>query len=223
MVGWTPARRAVHGAVAVASLAILAAALVVSRVIDVPFATISRDMFITAEVPTSTGLLSNIGVVIWSGAGFISLFAASVVLATGRDRRLVSVLGWGGALSGLLAADDLFVLHEHGYAIDLPERGIIGAYFLALLAFLFLHRAELLNHPALAPNAILLVVALAFFAGSMMVDLLQEPIDSLIGGRRIFLEDGCKFLGIAWWSAYFVNCAFDALVGPARSLSPATP
>jgi len=54
----------------------------------------------------------------------------------------------------------------------------------------------------------LLVLALAFLGGSMMVDVFQDVFDHVIPAYFL-LEDGSKFIGIASWAGYFAATAYN--------------
>ncbi len=204
-------RRAAY-LLAAGSVGVLALAALLSVVQDEPFSTYSRDTFMTAEVSVLTGVLSNLGVFIWISSGCIALFAAAVCWAMNRDRRLSGFFALGGVLSGVLAFDDFFMLHELGFGVGINERIIFGLYGLLLAIFLWWFRHEIVDHVVLGPSRWLLAASLGLVTGSLVVDALQGQLEPLLGNWRIFFEDGFKFLGIVWWAAYFTKAAFDMIL-----------
>ncbi len=168
---------------------------------------LTRDPMAVVRAHPLTGVLSNLGAILWSAGAALPLFTWLALRALGAAGRFQGVLLGGGLLTGLLLADDLFMLHEGLYPRYLGlgadgEGPILALYGLALAAYLVRGRERLLE-----ARPFLLVVALACFAASVLVD--QLPKDAMRG--RALIEDGAKFLGIGSWLAFQGSVCLAAL------------
>jgi hypothetical protein len=188
-------------------LLLLAVALLsVSR--QIPVGMLTRDPTALADMDPLTGLLSNLGILLWSATAAIAIFGATVLQAT-RRTQMSRFLFWSGALTLALTVDDLFQFHE-----DLAERyfglqdgavylilGIAMAGYLALFGRTILHNGY-------AP---MFGIALALFALSLAIDTILDRWLWRLGTWEVFAEDGAKFLGIASWCGYFAHTAYRCL------------
>ena len=68
------------------------------------------------------GAVSNLGVLLWTAGAAIALFGAGLALALGRPAGEAGLLLAAGMLTGFLAIDDLFLVHEN----VLPAFGVPG-------------------------------------------------------------------------------------------------
>lgn len=156
------------------------------------------------------GAVSNVGIVLWLTAATLTLAAALLGRRMGIDRRALSLLWWGGALTAALGLDDLFELHEYAIPALIPHGQELTylAYGIACLALLALHRALLLRCD----------VWLLLVSGALLV--VSAVADEILP-RNHLLEDGSKLLAIVLWGIFFVGTA-TALVWravPVRSAS----
>jgi hypothetical protein len=77
---------------------------------DVPFGNLTRDPTAIMEAPFYTGFLSQLGIIFWAATAAISLFSATVIAPTfASEKRFLYA---SGLFILMLAADDLFLLHE---------------------------------------------------------------------------------------------------------------
>jgi len=198
------------------TLVVVALPIVVSTNSNVPVAMFLRDPTTTLRGHPLTGVQSHLGVLVWWAAAAVCLFCATVLRRAQGDRRLRSFLIWSGVITAVLAADDLFVVHEElaPRYLGLDEKAILVAYVTAVGWYLLRFRAIILGS-----EYTLLLAALLLFGSSIAVD-------KLVGDRwaspwRIIIEDGLKLLGIVSWSAYLVRASARALTASfAASSSP---
>lgn len=167
----------------------------------------TRDPAALAGMSPSTGILSNMGVVLWMATAAIC-FLSFAVLPPGRPRRF---LFCAAALSAILGADDLFQLHEVYYPrLGLSEKAVYAGYMLATAAWIVRYRSLIRG-----TRFVSLAVALAAFSFGMAADQLHDP-----NARWHHLyEDGGKWIGIVGWSAYFSHTCYawlSALLNPDR-------
>ena len=92
--------------------------------------------------------------------------------------------------------------------LGIPQPLVLLAY--AVMVGLFLVRFRVLIAHS---DKSFLVLALAFFAASVAVDLMPGAW-SRAWGWLYLLEDGCKLLGITGWLGYFATVAASALPAP---------
>jgi hypothetical protein len=177
---------------------LLAAAYFVTVQTGKPISVLLRDANAIAQQPQYFGALDHAEVLLMVGAGWIALFAAALE----RDRSAL-FLALGGALSLLLALDNLYMLHESAWRFHLNEQIVFGFYGLLLVALVVSDIRRFLQTPFL-----LLGAALMLFALAILVDALPHSTLALPSG----LEDCLELFGVCFWSAYFVKCSRDTIL-----------
>ncbi|HVR28074.1 MAG TPA: hypothetical protein VMS86_00955 [Thermoanaerobaculia bacterium] len=167
----------------------------------IPTENFLRDPAAITGAPPYVGLFSNVGVLLWAAAATICLFVAVLV---GRSSGARLAFWWyAGVLTLALLIDDLFLFHEvvFPYHLHVPEPLVYAAYGLATAGFLALFHRRILG-----TDAVLLGLALAWFAASLAVDHWGH----LWLPRGFFLvEDGLKLLGIVSWLLYFARTGYS--------------
>jgi len=190
-----------------------------------------RDPAAIAKLPFYTGLVSNMGVLVWGGCAALCLltYAAVKRLApAAREWRRFFLMG--GVLTALLVTDDLFMVHEElipevlfpkkGGLFHIKEGAVMIAYMVYELAFLWRCRYTILRRTDFA----LLAIGLGGLFGSILAD--KAGLKHLVSDKttRVFIEDGLKFLGILGWTLYFAHTALQVLTRPQlREPEPAAP
>ncbi|MDO1451402.1 hypothetical protein Q0590_34320 [Rhodocytophaga aerolata] len=172
----------------------------VSVHLGIPFNSFTRDPAAIFHANPFMGVLSNLGILLWCVAATCCLFAFLLRKQHQHFQAFSSFYYYSGLLSCLLLFDDLFMLHEEVFPhmLGVPELAVYGSYFILILLYLLVFLKRILQ-----THFLLLLVAFSFFAGSVIVDLLPVfPFPHL-------LEDGCKFLGILSWAAYFMHSSLN--------------
>lgn len=168
-----------------------------------------RDIATLANVPFYTGVISQLGILLWA-AGATACFLALYLLkkfnfASSQSARF---LFQAGLLTAFLMLDDMFLLHEDVAAIYLSigQKKIYFAYFLIILSFLFFNRKEILSSPFL-----FLIASMGILGLSMSMDVITDTFHDVlaVGGSfyeryEVVIEDGLKLLGIGAWLAYYL-------------------
>ena len=173
-------------------LALVVPVLLRASATGVPAGELLRDPLVVLEAPLHIGLLSHLGVLTWCAAGGACLLAAAVLLGVGARRREGHLLLGVGALTVVLAVDDLLLVHE-GLApvwLGVPEKAVLAGYGLVALALLVRYRDLVLRLPT---RGLLLLGTLAL-AASVGVDL--------VAGDDVYrpAEDLLKVVGVWDWS-----------------------
>lgn len=197
------------------ALALLGMAAVASRMRGVPLALFTRDpMEITGGHPLY-GVISNLGVLLWCSCAAVCFFTALALRGTGRRSPALPFILWGGMATTVLLLDDLFLLHD----ILLPrhlgmrQRWIYAGYAGVCLLYLLRFRAITSRNTPL-------LLAIALFGVSVVVDILPE---SVLPFNRHLVEDGSKFLGIALWCACYVGACLGEVRAAVQAETPTTP
>ena len=149
------------------------------------------------------GLLSNLGILFWCSSAAICLFCSAVLRKNQKDRNYASFFLLSGLITSFLLIDDLFMFHDFVMPVCLHIHEVFVYIFYAVLisTWLFVFRRTILG-----TNWSILLLALVFFAVSMLIDF----IPGKLLGRWLF-EDGSKFLGIVTWMYYFTQTCFQRL------------
>lgn len=157
------------------------------------------------------GFVSNLGIVVWIAAAAICLFAGAVLFSdNGLNRPAVFCLS-AGLVTGWLAIDDLFLVHEAVLQkLGVPQPVTYGAYAVMVLAYLWFNHREILAH-----RFSVLAVGAFFMGVSVLVDVLIHAE----GPVMVMTEDGTKLLGMCGWAVFHAVAAFTLLSGVRRPLS----
>lgn len=152
------------------------------------------------------GFVSTVGIMLWVATAAVCLFCAVVFALAHRARAVVIFAATAGLLSGWLALDDAFLVHE----IVLPELGIaqnlvLAAIVVSAVAYVVANHRIILNH-----DKWLLLLACGALAFSMGVDTLFQSLDPVL----VYVEDGAKFFGIFFWASFHVTTMARMLLQP---------
>jgi len=198
---WRPMPVSVYALVFVTISGLLAAAWAQPWV---PVEDLLRDPLAVAQLASQCchsyyGALSSLGVLLWAGTAAVCLFAGLLLFNLRGLSEDARFLGAAGLFSGLLAADDLFLLHDHvlpNYGV--PDIATYSLYGLLCIGYLWSFRFVIAGQDFVA-----FLLACGFLAISILVDRVIHS-DAPI---RIFIEDGSKLFGIGLWAAFHVTAA----------------
>jgi hypothetical protein len=184
----------------------------IAKVQNIPMYELVADPAEIARKPPYMGLLSQLGILTWSGTICICWFTASLL---DKDKPRGNSVSWSeflcssGGLSFLVLLDDWLQIHEYipvilGFAKD--PSGVprffqntieLAAYILYIAIFaIYVWRYK---RRIMQGNVVLVVVTLTFIGISTLIDIL--PHDHLYS--HDLLEEGSKLIGIVSWFNYF--------------------
>ena len=177
----------------------------------IPMADLTRDPVQLLNGRPYTGMLSNLGIIIWSATAGICLFVVILSLPYQELKRERQFFLLAFILTLVLLLDDLFLLHDVILPEDLniSENYLYAVYGILSLLFIIYFRNDILQTPYF-----LLIAAVIFFGFSIGVDTIVKFLDLEHG---FFLEDGSKFLGIISWGTYFTYAGYRAINRERRS------
>lgn len=147
------------------------------------------------KFPPYLGFISNLGILLWSGATAVCFLGAMIVMRNDGLCPAALFLAFAAVLTGLLTVDDFFLAHERIYPriFGIGEKPVFVVYGLLTAVYLFVFRDVIWR---VGPQ--LLVLSLACFLVSVLVDVVMPS-----GGKlHRLLEDGSKFIGIAVWTTF---------------------
>lgn len=195
--------------------------LYLSRLNHIPFSVIVQDPASTTGAPPYTGMLSNIGALLWNAAAAICFFASYVLHMRGQDREFTEFFLWSGIFTAALLIDDFFMFHDSILYVyfHINENLVYVAYAVAIVTYLVRYRSTMQKTPLL-----IFAVAMAFFVLSTVAD----KIPGLMGkfGIEVALsddlldlsEEGPKLFAIVNWLAYYALTAVQRLQAAFESL-----
>lgn len=140
------------------------------------------------------GLVSNLGIFLWVGTAAIALFSFAILWARTKPNPHFLFVTLAGLLSGLLALDDAFLLHEVAFPeLGVPQNIVLFVYLILAIAY------GLASWRTFLKSEIwLLAIAAIFLAVSLLVDQVYHSIDDMI----VIIEDSAKFLGLSAWFSF---------------------
>ena len=202
----------------VPSTALLVALLIASIYKQIPIGVLTRDPAAVANVHPFTGVLSNLGVLLWCSSAAICLFSGVVLHHTPWTKRCWFLICSALLTLGLLF-DDFFLFHEvlaQRY-LGLGEKVVYVFLGGVTAAYLLIFRRVILQS-----EYAVLCLALVFFAISVAIDTL---FPRWLGDWIFLVEDGAKFLGLASWCSYYARVSYQFLIGrpsvwPNQGLEP---
>jgi hypothetical protein len=157
---------------------------------------LTRDLSAVAGVNPLLGLLSTLGILIWSATAAVWL--CTYIIAQGADLSQQRLAASSVVLTAWLAFDDGFQFHEFlaPHYLHIAENWVLFGLLCAISAYLFTFRNQLRRTPYR------LNWALGLLSASVIVDLLSESAEPLLGQWEYFVEDGLKWAGIVGWLAF---------------------
>jgi hypothetical protein len=166
-----------------------------------PAEILTRDPLAVYDAPPYVGLISNLGILLWSATAGVCLFCAARVRRT-KSNGLYHFFFISGLLSVLLCLDDLFLAHEDLWPrlLGTGEGPIIAFYGVLAGIYLWSFRDLILR-----TEYLLLGLSFAGLGFSILFDLLPDLDPALILPGQYLLEDGSKLLGIVTWLAYWIR------------------
>lgn len=188
--------------VATVSAALMGIVLLLRFWKGVPIHHLTPDVTSIVGAPAYTGFISQVGMLFWAGAAAVCLFSAAAVSRHAGGLPLRRFYRVSGALTLVLALDDLFMLHEGFFpGVGVPEKAVLASYAAFVLFYLVRFGRVILG-----TEYLLLGTAFAFFGASVVLDLLNPA-----GINPYLLEDGTKLVGIVAWLAYFFRAGIATL------------
>jgi hypothetical protein len=174
----------------------------------VDFGAISRDQAQEFHAYPLVGAQSTIAGLVWFSAATVAFLTVALLRRAGRggeDRTWF--LAVVGLFTLIMGVDDIFMLHDElgPRYLNIDETPFILFYIIAITGILVVFRRTILRL-----DPLLLCLAVAFLAGSVVIDHFQEQLDG--SPYRLFFEDGFKFLGIVGWCGYLVRQCWFAIV-----------
>jgi hypothetical protein len=169
---------------------------------------VTRDITTIVNAHPLTGMLSNLGILLWCSTSSICLFT---VLAFFRklDQISINFLLGGGVISAYLLFDDLFSFHENlaPKYLGFSEISIYISVFLIVLFYIRINRKIILE-----TQFSLLIIALFFLGISIFTDVFWKIITNAKSIDWFYLiEDGTKWLGIVGWFSYYLQSSMHVL------------
>ena len=176
--------------------------------LGIPVADLTRDPASTMGVHPFIGIVSTIGILLWTATASICLFSAARARRGGSDEDARFLL-CTGALTAMLLVDDLFMLHEWAFPLHIGvlEEIVYGTYMLIFLLYYLRFRGPLADH-----GLALLLLACACFAASILCDQLVPN-----EGLQYLVEDGFKLTGITAWFLFHTRACSRTLDTAARA------
>ena len=164
------------------------------------------------DTSAAYGLISNLGItatLLAAGAALLGWLAVRR-----SDDGLGALLAWAFPLSLAFALDDLLLIHESVAFSPWSGHLVVAAYGVAFLAFVGRFLAAIRERLDFG----LIVIAVAGFALSALVDLLATPSQA-----SVLVEDGAKLLGLVAWSTFVARAALTAIRAASATAGDAGP
>ncbi|ESA33343.1 hypothetical protein N836_21900 [Leptolyngbya sp. Heron Island J] len=179
---------------------------------QVPIYKLIGDVFSIADIHPLSGLLSNIGVLLWCAAATICFFVAGVLRQT-KNYRVIPFLLASACLSMYLLIDDFFLLHEELVPtyIGILQNTVLMLIMIAVVVYLFWFRRIILR-----TQYGFMLIAIGFLGISVGVDTVLKPWLLFLGEWKSLLEDGAKLIGITSWLSYYTDVAYQFLLDKSR-------
>ena len=192
--------------------AILVGVAAAKAYLGIPLRVLMGDPAGVTGRPFYLGLVSNVGVLLWTSTASIFLFTSSLQRRAG-DEEWRRYLLWSGLFVAWLGLDDLFMLHDGVFRdeLSIPQPLVMGTY--VVLVFVYLARFA----PQIVRTAYpVLLAAFGLLGTSMALDQIYDQFHVGLPARLLW-EDGSKVLGIGAWLSYAIHTSAAILRGdPAR-------
>lgn len=187
---------------------VLVAAYLATRVAGISFTDLSRDPAATLDGPWYTGILSTGTIVVLLAGAGVALFGASLLEpAEGPSRK--GLLNALGLIVVVVAADDLFMLHESVFPlIGIGSVMTFAIYGIALAVTVWIWRRVIVG----STDWIFLLLAALGMGTSVAVDVILEERILTLPFSGELIEDPAKIVGMVFMTYYLVTTSRQALL-----------
>ena len=194
------------------TLSFLLLVLFVSLRTGVPIDKFTADPLRTLGGNPFTGVVSNIGILIWCASASVCFFSSAILRKRESDGGFSTFFLFSGLLTCMLLFDDFFLFHESVFPrfLKIDEKVPVAIYGMLTLLYLARFRKVIL-----ATEFVPLLMSFGFFGTSVIID--QFPHN--LWNWHYLYEDGAKLLGIVGWFGYFTETSFRAVRESARHVA----
>jgi hypothetical protein len=153
---------------------LLAVVLIANVTVGLAFEDVMEDPAGLLDFHPLTGLVSQLGILIWWSAAVASLVTAALIAPRGTGAPERSFLLWSGVITAVLVLDDLFLFHENlaERYLGLGQRHIVVAYVVIAGLYVARFRSVLRS----AADRWLLATSVGLLAMSLATDYIHERI-----------------------------------------------
>ncbi|MCF6320792.1 MAG: hypothetical protein L3J32_03380 [Rhizobiaceae bacterium] len=153
---------------------------------------------------TYYGFVSTVGIMLWVATAAVCLFCAVILFANKQSQGLLLFALTAGLLTGWLALDDAFLLHENVLpSLGVPQNVVLGIYVVLTLAYIGTSWRVIVDN-----DYWLLVLGAGAFAASLAIDTILKSLDPIL----VELEDSAKFIGIFCWASFHITTLAKTLI-----------
>ncbi|MCB0382322.1 MAG: hypothetical protein KDD05_03210 [Psychroserpens sp.] len=161
---------------------------------DIPIEILTNDLAVLAELPIYAGILSQMGILLWSAAAAICMYSVPLII----DEEHKQFIRASVYITLLLGLDDAFMFHETLFpSLGIHQKIVFLGYGIMMLLYLYKYYKLILT-----TDFILFTLALGWFGISMLIDNFIRDVSPYI---TKLTEDGTKFIGIVTWLVYFIR------------------
>jgi hypothetical protein len=188
--------------------AILVGLYLATRLAGISFTDLSRDAAATLDGPWYTGALSNSAIALLLVGAGIALFAAAL-LPDGEPRSRKGLLVALALVVIVVAADDLFMLHEAVFPlVGIGSVMSFAIYGIALFAVLWTWRRVIVG----STDWIFLALSALALGFSVAIDVVREERLFTLPFSGELIEDPAKILGMVFMAYYLVVTSRQAVL-----------
>lgn len=180
-------------------LSLLGISFIVGTKYNIPFSQITGDPALTFNAHPFTGIISNIGILLWCATVCICLFSGIVLLKLKQDTEAKFLIG-SSIISFILLIDDFFMFHDYIFysfkAFKITQSITYAFYGILVLWYTISFVKLILNKT----SYVILGIAFIFLGSSVFIDFFLKNETNL----KYFIEDGLKFIGIFSWMLFYI-------------------
>src|SRR5690606_6340162 len=166
---------------------LLAFAYFFSIKFKIPLEAMTADPMSTFDSHPFTGLISNVGVLLWCTTASICFWSGFFLMKKQIKKEGLFLIS-NGVITTSLLLDGFFMMHE--YIFHTLQLLFYAIYFIGIIWYCYYFIKLIFK-----TEFIILGLAFVFLGGSVFVDVIFPNV-----GFQYFVEDGLKFLGISTWA-----------------------
>lgn len=156
------------------------------------------------------GFVSTAGIFLWAATAAISLFVAFQLFLVGSKIGMIAFPLMAGLLTGWLALDDAYLLHETVFpAFGVPQNFVITLYIFLAGTYFAVNLKNILRQD---------FWLLAMGAVALSLSVAVDTIFHSLASTMVLLEDSAKFFGIFCWASFHIT-TFSKLLHDAVPIS----